>query len=72
MLPQQHLLFFLSQFYEQVDEQEGAAIGSLVSPIVARLYMEYFEQKALSTDTHPTQNVAQVCRWHIWCPKGRK
>ena len=30
------------QFYEQV---EGAAMGSLVSPIVANLYMEYLEQK---------------------------
>ena len=37
---------FQDQFYEQV---EGAAMGSPVSPIVANLYMEYFEQKALST-----------------------
>ena len=37
---------FQDQFYEQV---EGVAMGSLVSPIVANLYMEYFEQKALST-----------------------
>ena len=29
------------------------AMGSLVSPIVANLYMEYFEQKALSTDPTP-------------------
>ena len=41
---------FQDQFYEQV---EGAAMGSLVSPIVANLYMEYFEQKALSTAPHP-------------------
>ena len=32
---------FQDQFYEQV---EGVAKGSLVSPIVANLYMEYFEQ----------------------------
>ena len=38
------------QFYEQV---EGAAMGSPVSPIVANLYMEYLEQKALSTAPHP-------------------
>ena len=28
-------------------------MGSPVSPIVANLYMEYFEQKALSTAPHP-------------------
>ena len=42
---------FQDQFFEQV---EGAAIGSLVSPIVANLYMEYLEQKALSTAPHPS------------------
>ena len=41
---------FQDQFYEQV---EGAAMGSSVSPIVANLYMEYLEQKALSTVPHP-------------------
>ena len=41
---------FQGQFYEQV---EGAAMGSPVSPIVANLYMEYLEQKALSTTPHP-------------------
>ena len=33
---------FQDQFYEQV---KGAVMGSPVSPIVANLYMEYFEQK---------------------------
>ena len=37
---------FQGQFIEQV---EGVAMSSLVSPIVANLYMEYLEQKALST-----------------------
>ena len=41
---------FQGQFYEQV---EGAAMGSPVSPIVANLYMEYLEQKSLSTAPHP-------------------
>ena len=41
---------FQDQFYEQV---EGAAMGSPVSPIVANLYMEYLEQKALSTAPKP-------------------
>ena len=41
---------FQGQLYEQV---EGAAMGSPVSPIVANLYIEYLEQKALSTALHP-------------------
>ena len=41
---------FQDQFYEQV---EDAAMGSPVSPIVANLYMEYLEQKALSTAPNP-------------------
>ena len=41
---------FQGQFFEQV---EGAAMGSPVSPIVANLYMEYLEQKALSTAPYP-------------------
>ena len=48
---------FQGQFYEQV---EGAAMGSPVSPIVANLYMEYLEQKALSTAPTP-QVLGQVC-----------
>ena len=46
---------FQGQFYEQV---EGAAMGSPVSPIVANLYMEYLEQKALSTAPHPSSSGA--------------
>ncbi len=37
---------FEGQFYRQT---HGAAMGSPVSPIVANLYMENFEEKALST-----------------------
>ena len=48
---------FQDQFYEQV---KGAAMGSPVSPIVANLYMEYFEQKALNTAPH-SQALAEVC-----------
>ena len=46
---------FQGQFYEQV---EGAAMGSPVSPIVANLYMEYLEQKALSTAPNPLSSGA--------------
>ena len=35
---------FQNKFYDQI---EGAAMGSPISPIVANLYMEYFERKAL-------------------------
>ena len=48
---------FQGQFFEQV---EGAAMGSLVSPIVANLYMEYLDQNALGTVPHP-QVLVQVC-----------
>ena len=37
---------FQGQHYEQ---QEGAAMGSPLSPIIANLYMENFETKALNT-----------------------
>ena len=41
---------FQNQSYEEV---EGVAMGSLASPIVTNLYMEYIEQKALSTAPTP-------------------
>ena len=41
---------FQEDFYEQV---EGAAMGSPLSPIVANLYMEDFEMRALNTATQP-------------------
>ena len=41
---------FQNRFYEQV---EGVAMGSLVSPIVANLYMEHFEREALRSASQP-------------------
>ena len=38
------------KFYEQV---EGAAMGSPISPIVANLYMENFEMRALQSSPNP-------------------
>ena len=35
-------------------------MGSQVSPIVANLYMKYFEQKALSTVLHP-----RLWHWYV-------
>ena len=42
---------FQNKFYEQV---EGVAKGSPISPIVANLYMEYFERKDLRSATNPS------------------
>ena len=44
-------------------------MGSPVSPIVANLYMEHLEQKALSTAPTP-QVLVQVCGWHLCHPQG--
>ena len=41
---------FRGQYYEQL---EGAAMGSPLSPIIANLYMEEFEIKALNTAPNP-------------------
>ena len=48
---------FQNMFYEQV---EGVPMGSPVSPIVANLYMESFERKALSSANNPP-GMVQVC-----------
>ena len=53
---------FQDQFYEQV---EGAAMGSPVSPIVASLYMEYLEQKALNTAPNPLGSGAGLWMTHL-------
>lgn len=34
-------------------QKEGAAMGSPVSPLVANLFMEWFEKRALETAVHP-------------------
>ena len=41
---------FDGQFFEQT---KGAATGSPVSPIVANIYMEAFEDRAINTALHP-------------------
>ena len=53
---------FQGQLYEQV---EGVDMRSLVGPIVANLYMEYFEQKALSTATHPLEYGLDMWMIHL-------
>ena len=41
---------FQEQYYQQM---EGAAMRSLLSPIVAKIFMEKFEKEALDTAPHP-------------------
>ena len=41
---------YQGQFYQQI---HGATMGSPVSPIVCNLYMEDFEEKAITTAAHP-------------------
>ena len=41
---------FQGQYYQQM---EGAAMGSPLSPIVANIFMESFEQQTLDTAPHP-------------------
>ena len=38
------IFFFNTKFYKQL---QGAAMGSLVSPVIANIYMEYFESLAI-------------------------
>ena len=39
--------------YRLYEQQEGAAMGSPISPIVANLFMEDFEKKAIESSPHP-------------------
>ena len=41
---------FQNKYYEQV---KGAVMGSVISPIVANLYMENLEVRAINTSPHP-------------------
>ena len=49
---------FQGQHFEQV---EGAAMGSPLSPIVANIYMEHFETKALETAPHLPSLWKEIC-----------
>ena len=60
---------FQGQFYEQT---EGTAMRCPVSSIVANLYMEYFEQKALSTDTHCPPKYGSGMWMTLGLSKGKK
>ena len=58
---------FQGKYYEQV---HGAAMGSPISPLIANLFMEEFEVKAISSASHP-HLVAKVCRQHLHHPTGK-
>ena len=49
---------FQGKYYEQV---QGAAMGSPISPVIANIFMEEFEVKALTSFPNPLP-LAQVCR----------
>ena len=53
---------FQGKFYEQVD---GTAMGSPINPIVANLFMEDLETRALTTITTPTITMEKVCGWYF-------
>ena len=48
---------FQGRYFEQ---QEGAAMGSPISPIVANLYMEHFEVKAINSSPQPL-SLEKIC-----------
>ena len=49
---------FQGKFYEQT---QGAAMGSPVSPVLANLYMEWFEEQSPNNSCEPSQMVEKVC-----------
>ena len=53
---------FQGRYYEQ---QEGAAMGSTISPIVANLYMEDFEKKAINSSPYPL-SLEKICWWYLY------
>ena len=59
---------FQEHFYEQV---EGVAMGSPVSPILANLFIEYLEQKALGTSTNLPRLWLGMWMTHL-LSKGKK
>ena len=49
---------FNGQFFEQT---KGAAMGSPVSPIVANIYIEAFEDRAIKHCTAPPKDMEKIC-----------
>ena len=59
---------FQGRFYEQL---QGAAMGSPISPIVANLFLEDFETKAINTAQYPQTvcRALKIIKWwiHVSC-----
>ena len=60
---------FQGSFYEQIS---GAAIGSPISPIVANLFMEDFEVKAINTAQNPPKMWKRVTLVSSWTLQEKK
>ena len=54
----QTYFLFQGKYYKQT---QGAAMGSPISPIIANIFMEEFEVKALQSFPNPPLHVAKVC-----------
>ena len=53
---------FREEFYEQVD---GAAMGSPLSPVIANIYMEGFEEEALNKAAENHHSGCAMCMTHL-------
>lgn len=53
---------FEGELYEQT---YSVTMGSPLSPIVANLFMENFESKALSSALYQPKLLEKVCGWHL-------
>ena len=53
---------FQGQYYEQ---NQGEAMGSPVSPVVTNLYMEFFEDRALTTAVNPPDGGKGLWMTHL-------
>ena len=62
------LLTFKTTYFSYEDsfcqQTDGAAMGSPLSPIVANIYMKFFEQKALEL-TYTKPDMAKICQRHF-------
>ena len=45
-------------------------MGSPITPLIANLFMEEFEVKAINSTLIPIP-MAKVCRWHLCYPRSR-
>ena len=47
-----------------------SAMGSPLSPIVANIFMDDFETKALETAPQPPKSVEKIRGWHLSCHRS--